>query len=360
MYPFPEGCFAVRNAWYVAAWSHDVTRTPLERWYLDEPVVLYRREDGSPVAMAGRCPHRHFPMAAGRLEGDTLVCGYHGIAFASDGRCTRIPTQDRVPPAFCIRIYPIAERWRWLWIWMGDPALADESLIPNHDALDLANPDFSSEPLHYHLVEGRYQLLNDNLLDLSHLAYLHQSRLGMEEVATQQDEVTCGDAWVRSRRMILDAAPAPVTRERHGDIRVDFLIDFTFHAPALHVGANLAWKTSPAGPCEGELLMNNTVYHAVTPATRHSAHYFFARTAIHPADTDNQQAAKAAIGHVIDEDIFATREIERLIGKMERPRDLLTRGDQAVTRGRLILQKMMMREREAGAAQVRTKEPAPA
>jgi vanillate O-demethylase monooxygenase subunit len=161
--------------------------------------------------------------------------------------------------------------------------------------------------------------------------------------------------------MIHDAAPAPVTRERHGDIRVDFLIDFTFHAPALHVGANLTWKTTPDGPCEGVLLLNNTVYHAVTPATRHSAHYFFARTAIHPADTDNQAAAKAAIAHVIDEDIFATREIERMIANMERPRDLLTRGDQAVSRGRLILQKMMMREREAGAAaKARRKEAAPA
>ena len=346
MYPFPDGYYAVRNAWYVAAWSHDVTRTPLERWYLDEPVVLYRREDGSPVAMAGRCPHRHYPMAAGRLEGDTLVCGYHGIAFASDGHCTRIPTQGRVPPAFGIRTFPIAERWQWLWIWMGDPALADDSLIPDHDALDLANPDWSSVPMHYHLVEGRYQLLNDNLLDLSHLAFLHETQLGMEEVATTQDEVTSGETWVRSRRMIHDAAPAPVTRARHGDIRVDFLIDFTFHAPALHVGANLTWRVSPDGPCRGEVLMNNTVYHAVTPATRHTAHYFFARTAIHPADTDNQVAATKAIAGVIEEDLFATREIERMIGGMERPRDLLTRGDMAVTKGRLVLQAMMTREKE--------------
>jgi vanillate O-demethylase monooxygenase subunit len=99
--------------------------------------------------------------------------------------------------------------------------------------------------------------------------------------------------------------------------------------------------------------MNNTVYHAVTPATRHTAHYFFARTAIHPADTDNQAAATKAIAGVIEEDLFATREIERMIGNMERPRDLLTRGDMAVTRGRLVLQAMMTREREIASGTVK-------
>jgi len=350
MYPFPDGYYAVRNAWYVASFSRDVTREPKEHWFLDEPVVLYRREDGTAVAMSGRCPHRHYPMAAGRLEGDTLVCGYHGIAFGPDGRCTHIPTQDRVPPAFGIRTFPVAERWQWLWIWMGDPALADESLIPDHSKLDLANPDHSSVAMHHYLVEGRYQLLNDNLLDLSHLTYLHGTQIGMAEIATEQDEVTSGEDWVRSRRFIRDAVPAPVTRARHGDVRVDFLIDFTFHAPCLHVGANKTWVTSAAGPAEGELLLNNTVYHAVTPATRHTAHYFFARTAIHPKDTDNQVMSAKAIAGVIEEDLFATREIERLIANMDRPRDLLTRGDVAVTKGRLVLQAMMTREKEAEAA----------
>ena len=347
MYPFPDGYFAVRNAWYVAAFSKDVDRAPRERWYLDEPVVLYRREDGAAVAMSGRCPHRHYPMAAGRLEGDTLVCGYHGIAFGSDGRCARIPTQDRVPAAFGIKTFPIAERWEWLWIWMGDPALADESLIPDHSKLDLANPDHSSVPMHYHHVEGRYQLLNDNLLDLSHLSYLHGSQIGMEEIATQQDDVTSGEDWVRSHRFIRNAEPAPVTRARHGDIRVDFLIDFMFHAPGFHVGINKTWETSADGPAKGKLLLDNTVYHAVTPATRHTAHYFFARTAIHPKDMDGQVMSAQAIAGVIEEDLFATREIERLIANMDRPRDLLTRGDVAVTKGRLVLQAMMTREKEA-------------
>jgi len=350
MYPFPDGYFAVRNAWYVAAFSRDVGRELIERWYLDQPVVLYRREDGTAVAMSGRCPHRHFPMAAGRLEGDTLICGYHGIAFGPDGRCTHIPTQDRVPPAFGIRTFPIAERWEWLWIWMGDPALADESLIPDHTKLDLANPDHSSVPMHYYEVEGRYQLLNDNLLDLSHLSYLHGTQIGMKAIATQQDEVTSGETWVRSHRFIRDAEPAPVTRARHGDIRVDFLIDFVFHAPGFHVGLNKTWETSADGPAKGRLLLDNTVYHAVTPATRHSAHYFFARTAIFPKDTDNQVMSAKAIAGVIEEDLFATREIERMIANMDRPRDLLTRGDVAVSKGRLVLQAMMTREKEAEAA----------
>ena len=98
MYPFAEGQFAVRNAWYVAAFSHEVGEALLERWFLGDPVVLYRKQDGAAVAVAGRCPHRQFPMTHATREGDALVCGYHGITFGADGRCLRIPTQERCRP----------------------------------------------------------------------------------------------------------------------------------------------------------------------------------------------------------------------------------------------------------------------
>ncbi|MCH8076190.1 MAG: Rieske 2Fe-2S domain-containing protein, partial [SAR324 cluster bacterium] len=55
----------IRNAWYVAAWSHEVTRKPMGRIYLNDPVVLYRTRDGAPVALADRCIHRRFPLHGG-------------------------------------------------------------------------------------------------------------------------------------------------------------------------------------------------------------------------------------------------------------------------------------------------------
>ena len=98
MYPLPEGCFAPRNQWYVAAWSKDIGREPIERWILDEPVALYRRESGEPVALHGRCPHRSFPLGKSRVFGDNIACGYHGIQFRPDGSCAGIPSQRIASP----------------------------------------------------------------------------------------------------------------------------------------------------------------------------------------------------------------------------------------------------------------------
>src|SRR5439155_14150388 len=118
----------LRNSWYVAAWDREVTRLPLARTFLDEPVVLYRTEDGSPVALEDRCCHRQLPLSMGKVEGNRLRCGYHGLKFNSSGLCIEIPGQVNVPPQARVRAFPTVERFNWLWIWMGDPAKADPTL----------------------------------------------------------------------------------------------------------------------------------------------------------------------------------------------------------------------------------------
>lgn len=173
MYPFSEGSFAPRNGWYVAAFASEVGETLLARTILNEPVVLYRKHDGVAVAVGGRCPHRHFPLGASRREGDAIVCGYHGITFGSDGRCIRIPSQDHVPQSYRIPAYPLIEHGVWLFIWMGDPGRADPALLPALDAIGFDIPGAPLHPIAFHEIACRYQLLNDNLLDLSHLSFLH-------------------------------------------------------------------------------------------------------------------------------------------------------------------------------------------
>ena len=125
------GKMFLKNCWYVAAWDHEVTAAPLARTLLCEPVVLYRTEDGTAVALEDRCCHRALPLSMGKVVGDRLQCGYHGLEFDSGGACVRVPGQAQIPPGASVRSYPLVERWKYLWIWMGDPALADEALIPN-------------------------------------------------------------------------------------------------------------------------------------------------------------------------------------------------------------------------------------
>src|SRR5947208_10186817 len=110
----------LRNSWYVAAWDREVSRRPLARTYLDEPVVLFRKEDGTPVALQDRCCHRYLPLSRGKLEADRLRCGYHGLLFDADGKCVEIPGQANIPPQAKVRAFPTQERVGWIWIWMGD------------------------------------------------------------------------------------------------------------------------------------------------------------------------------------------------------------------------------------------------
>ncbi|MGF6905408.1 Rieske 2Fe-2S domain-containing protein [Paraburkholderia sp. GAS348] len=110
MYPLAEGMFAPLNQWYVAAWSNEVTREPMERMLLDETVVMYRNPAGEPIAVAGKCLHRGYPLSKGLLIGDEIECGYHGLRFQPNGACSLIPSQNVIPKGCKIKAYPVAGR----------------------------------------------------------------------------------------------------------------------------------------------------------------------------------------------------------------------------------------------------------
>src|SRR5277367_3309708 len=128
----------LRDHWYAAGFPDEVSRSLLDRKFIGEDVLLYRREDGSPVALDNRCAHRRLPLSLGRLVGDTVECGYHGLCYDANGVCIKIPGQTTVPDVR-LRTYPLVERHNYLWIWMGDPARADLDLIPDFSRLD--SPD---------------------------------------------------------------------------------------------------------------------------------------------------------------------------------------------------------------------------
>ena len=119
----------LKNCWYVAARSQDIKQALSARMLLAEKLVLYRQQDGEVVALEDACPHRKLPLSKGRLLGDIVECGYHGMQFEGSGNCVSIPTQDRIPPNARVRAYPVAEKWGLVWVWMGDIEQADESRI---------------------------------------------------------------------------------------------------------------------------------------------------------------------------------------------------------------------------------------
>src|SRR5581483_7690444 len=168
----------VRNAWYVAAWEHEIEPGRIvARTIIDQPLVLYRTADGRLVALEDRCCHRFAPLSLGRLEGDDLRCMYHGLKFAPDGRCIEIPGQKQIPQSACVRRYPAQQSGAWIWVWMGEAKDADPKAIPA--SLALGDPAYrlKASQLDY---DAHYLLIDDNLLDLSHLSFAHEKTLGLD------------------------------------------------------------------------------------------------------------------------------------------------------------------------------------
>jgi vanillate O-demethylase monooxygenase subunit len=295
-----------RNQWYVGAHSDEVGEALFGRWLLDEPVVFYRTASGQPVALADACPHRQYPLSASRRLGDTVECGYHGLVFDADGRCVRVPQQDHVPPRLGVRGYPLFERWGLVWIWMGDPALADEALIPDHSFLARAGWVTVHGTLY---LKARAQLMNENLLDLSHLSYLHSTSIGTARVAEVPVETEWDDRSVRVRR-IMKGIESPGFFQQamrlHGQIDRTQMAEW--FAPAFHV-THVSAK--PAGDAGDERLCQHKVAHCITPETRTSTHYFwaFARD-YHIHDAELTRFAQEAQQRIFVDDVAACEAIE--------------------------------------------------
>ncbi|SNS96071.1 vanillate O-demethylase monooxygenase subunit [Noviherbaspirillum humi] len=171
----------IRNAWYVACWSSQVNSESLfHRRLLDEPVVFYRKQNGEAVALQDRCPHRFIPLHLGKLRNDAIECAYHGLQFDCSGKCVKNPHgEGKVPAAAKVRAYPVADKHGMLWIWMGDES-HDAALIPDYGVLDQEAGYLTSTGGYIH-IKSNYELMAENLLDLSHITYLHDGLLGSPE-----------------------------------------------------------------------------------------------------------------------------------------------------------------------------------
>jgi len=185
------------NAWYAAAWDVDIKHALFPRMICGKHVVMYRQGNGQVTALEDACWHRLVPLSKGRLEGDSVVCGYHGLKYNSSGRCTFMPSQETINPSACVRAYPVVERHRFVWLWMGDPAMADPALVPDMHWND--DPAWTGDGKTIH-VKCNYRLVVDNLMDLTHETFVHGGSIGNEAVAEAPFDVAHGDKTVTVTR----------------------------------------------------------------------------------------------------------------------------------------------------------------
>ncbi|HCA87526.1 MAG TPA: Rieske (2Fe-2S) protein [Streptomyces sp.] len=268
----------VRNQWYVAAYGSEVGRELLGRTVCGEPLVLYRTEEGPAVALADRCVHRRFPLSESRLDGDRIVCGYHGFTYDASGSCVSVPGQQRIPRTARVAAYPVTEQDSFVWVWIGDPSLAEATAPPR--APWLADPAWATvsgmEPL-----AARYGLLVDNLLDLSHETYLHGGYIGTPEVARTPITTEADDenGIVRVSRHMDDAECPPFYARSTGiEGRITRWQDIEYRAPCLYL---LHSRIAPAGvlpEADGSdpRGFHVEIVYAITPSTENSTYDFWA------------------------------------------------------------------------------------
>jgi vanillate O-demethylase monooxygenase subunit len=353
MYPLDVEQPYPRNQWWVGAMSHEVSRIPMQRTILDKPVVFYRTQAGAPVAMHGLCPHRSFPLVMSTLRGDAIECGYHGFTFDCAGTCIKVPSQNEVPKSFRTHVYPTAERGQWVWIWTGDPALADMAEIPDPPGVFAREWETNLGCLE--TFPARYQLLIDNLLDLTHLGFVHASIVG---------DV---DAFVQTPAQMIDGnGQLSLVRDAHDNPWGPFT-DFMFGADG-----SKAYDTRQVseyyGPCAvitggpfsqraqisptGQARELGTLWflHMITPETPTSTHYFGGVSRnFRLGDEAYSQLQIRNFEAVRHQDVVVLTQMEPFVDRFASTRtELSARQDAGAIRVRRLLAAQISRETHTG------------
>jgi vanillate O-demethylase monooxygenase subunit len=263
----------VRNHWYVAGFTHEIGQNPLARRICDETIVLYRKTDGSVAAMHDACPHRLAPLSLGLVEGDNIRCKYHGIVFDSAGQCVEMPSQDGVLKNLCVsRIYSVVERYGFVWVWIGDAQKADPDDLP--DLWWLEDPKWEFAPNSY-VLNCDYRLILDNLMDLTHEAFVHPTTIGQSEILGAPIKSHMSNDKAYLERWMHDIEPSPFWARALGKTcKVDRWQICEFSLPSLiiiHAGVAPVGKWVPEGDHGG---VNGIVINMVTPETETSARYY--------------------------------------------------------------------------------------
>jgi phenylpropionate dioxygenase-like ring-hydroxylating dioxygenase large terminal subunit len=282
----------IRNAWYVAAWDRDLKDQLLPLTILGERVVLYRQTNGTPVALEDACVHRKLPLSMGRIKGDEVECGYHGLRFDGSGACVLIPCSAYIPRSARVRRYPLELRYGLLWIWMGEEQAADADdilSIPHWDDAAWSKTDGDTMT-----VDCHYLYLTDNLLDPSHVAWVHPSSFGDASCEATPVGVAASATGVHASRWMYGTEVAPLYRrfvpfQGPCDRLQRYEVRFPCHAvvTAIFIPAGLPEREATL---EGHAFIMDS-YNLLTPVHEGQTRYFWFQ--VHNARAGDAEASRA-------------------------------------------------------------------
>lgn len=311
----------LRNTWYAATWERDIAADPVGVTVLGERIAIYRTASGRYAALIDECAHRKTPLSIGRVAGEHLECGYHGMRYDARGVCVLAPTNGTVPLGAVLRSYPVTAKHGLVWIWMGDPDLANpDDVFPVEHWGD---PSWGTTVGDDMVVACNYLYLVDNLLDPSHVAWVHPGSFSGEGAEDTPMETTIGDDGVTVWRWMLDTAPAPfyapyLPFTGNTDRKQQYEVRYPCNAlvQAYFCPAGAGGEGRPPHP--DTFIMHS--YNFLTPVDERTTRYFwFQQRNVAPGDDDVSQQFAASVRAAFQEDKAVLEQMQRGVDRATTP-----------------------------------------
>ncbi|MEO1193456.1 MAG: aromatic ring-hydroxylating dioxygenase subunit alpha [Pseudomonadota bacterium] len=342
----------LRNAWYVAAWSSEITQDLRQIRVLGEKICIYRTQSGALVALEDACPHRKLPLSKGRLRGEHVECGYHGLTFDCSGACVAAPGSERIPTAAKVHAYPVHERYELVWIWMGDPAAADPAEIFEIEHYD--DPAWGINRGAALEIKCNYLYVTDNLLDPSHVAWVHETSFAQDATKDTPLSITKKDDGIVVHRWMMDVEVAPfykkvIAFDGNCDRLQHYEVRYPSHA-IIKAVFTPAGTGGPEGPLHEETFFMDS-YNFMTPTSeKETRYYWFQLRNVRPDDAALSAMMSAGVKNAFEEDKAILEEVQ--IGMDQKVTANINLGiDGGQLRFRRQLEAMIAAEQAAGAHQ---------
>lgn len=312
----------LQNCWYVAGWSKDYKQELRAQTLLSENIVFYRRADGSPVALEDACPHRKLPLSHGQLNEDKVVCGYHGLTFDCSGSCVEAPTQRaNIPRRAVVKSYPVVDRYRLLWIWMGDPSKANPDDI--FEIKNFDNPDWGYTEGGVLPIACNYLWVVDNLLDPSHVAWVHVTSFGGSGTDDQPLDLEKTEDGIIVSRWIYDQPPSPYYKDLlRFEGNCDRKQHYEMSIPGIALNMSIYTPPGTGGP-QSKPVDNtyvNISYNFMTPVDEKNTQYiWFQHRNTDPQNAEISEKMNAGARMAFLEDKVILEEVQKGMDNMVTP-----------------------------------------
>ena len=328
----------LKNAWYVAAWDHEIDASLKQIIVLNEKICIYRNSLGEVIALEDACPHRKLPLSKGRLKGDHLECGYHGLTFDCAGKCVWAPGTGRIPSNANVQAYPCHEKYGLVWIWMGNPALADPTEI--FEIEHWGDPAWGVNRGDAMELQCNYLLMCDNLLDPTHVAWVHQSSFAQDAAKDTPLRISKTEDGIIVYRWMMDVEPAPFYKKVIGFTgNCDRLQHYEVRYPS-HALIRAVFTPAGTGGVDGPLhedvfIMDSLNF--MTPVSEgETRYYWFQLRNIRPDDAALSAMMTEDVQHAFEEDRAVLAEVQKGMSNKRTPHiDLPIDGGQLRFRRRL-------------------------